>query len=61
MMKPSVLNILVSEKEADEGNFWSDSGLFSENVFTIKTTKFLDKCQKKKKELKPVGEDFWKL
>lgn len=60
MMKPSVLNILVSEKEVDEGKVWSDSGSFSENVFTITTTEFLNECQKNK-ELKVVGEDFWKL
>lgn len=58
-MKPSVLNILVSEEE-DEGNVWSDSGSFSENVFTITTTEFLNECQKNK-ELKLVGEDYWKL
>lgn len=60
MMKPSVLNILVSEKEVDEGKVWSDSGSFSENVFTITTTEFLNECQKNK-ALKVVGEDFWKL
>lgn len=57
MMKPSALNILVSEKEGDEGNVWSDSGSFSENVFAPTTTEFLNECQNNK-ELKPEGEDF---